>query len=262
MTQQTKAMSGSISWVDLSTPNLEQAKKFYGDLFGWSYTGGDDPDLGFYSTAEIAGRRVAGIGPTQPGSSAPPTWGVYFASEDLDETTQKITQNGGTSVMPIMEIKEQGRMGLFQDPTGAFFGVWEGKKHQGAELIEEPGSMTWNEVYTRDVQRARDFYARVFSLEPEKLQDTNLEYWTLHKGPKAICGVMEMTSAVPKGEQPRWHTYFEAVDVDAAAKKIAELGGKVISPAFDTPWGRMLTAVDPFGASFSVVTSAKPAAAR
>ncbi|MBX7114732.1 MAG: VOC family protein [Myxococcaceae bacterium] len=257
MTRQNRAIAGTVSWVDLSTPNLEEAKKFYSGLFGWTYARGD-AELSDYTTAQLDGRRVAGMASPMPNSPMPLNWTLYFATDDADVTAQKVLEYQGTSAMPLMDIREQGRMGYFQDPTGAFFGIWQGKQHQGAETIEEPGSMVWHEVYTRDVQRARDFYARVFGLETKKLDDSSLEYWTLHKGPKTVCGVMEMTSSVPPGEPPRWNTYFEVGDADAAGQKVTSLGGKVISPPFDTPWGRMLTVADPHGATFCLVKSAPP----
>jgi uncharacterized protein len=108
-------------------------------------------------------------------------------------------------------------------------------------------------VYTRDVTRAREFYAQVFGLEQKRLDSPSMEYWTLHKGPKTVGGVMQMTEAMPKDLPPHWITYFAVSDADAAAKKVTVLGGRVMAPPFDTPYGRIAAVFDPFGASFSVI---------
>ena len=144
-------------------------------------------------------------------------------------------------------------MAYFADPTGAHFGVWQGRKHQGAQLIEEPGSMTWHEVYTRDLAKARQFYTRVFGLEVKRLDAPGIDYWTLQKGTRTVFGSMQMTEQFPPEVPSHWNTYFAVTDTDAAAKKAVALGGKELAPPFDTPYGRMAVIADPSGAAFCVI---------
>jgi predicted enzyme related to lactoylglutathione lyase len=144
-------------------------------------------------------------------------------------------------------------MAVFADPTGAVFGVWQAKQHRGAEVIDEPGAMTWHEVYSHDATKAREFYGRVFGFEPKRLDSTEIEYWTLHKGDKTVGGVMQMTASMPKDLPSHWNTYFAVPDADAAAKKVTALGGRVMAPPVDTPYGRMATVFDPLGAAFCIV---------
>jgi predicted enzyme related to lactoylglutathione lyase len=118
-------------------------------------------------------------------------------------------------------------------------------------VIDEAGAMTWREVNTPDAAKARDFYGKVFGLEARKLEG-QMEYWTLHKGDTTVGGVLQMTKEWA-GVPPHWMNYFAVPDADAAAKKIAELGGKVSVPPFDTPYGRIAVVNDPTGAVFSVV---------
>jgi predicted enzyme related to lactoylglutathione lyase len=253
MAERNQAAVGTVSWVDLQTPDLDRAKKFYGELLGWSFATSEDPAASFYATAVVRGRRVAGIAKMQAGTPVPPAWTVYLATEDADDIARRTKEAGGNVVMPPSDVMEQGRMALFADPTGAVFGVWQPKAHPGAEIIDEPGAMTWHEVYTRDVTKARDFYARVFGLEPKRLDSPSMEYWTLHKGPTTVGGVMQMTSQMPKELAPHWSTYFAVADADASVKKVTALGGKVMAPPFDTPYGRMAAVIDPFGAAFSII---------
>ncbi|MET0595819.1 MAG: VOC family protein [Polyangiaceae bacterium] len=253
MADRKHAAPGTVSWVDLQTPDLERAKKFYGELLGWSFTGGDDPNSGFYTTATIRGRRVAALAKMQQGVPIPPAWTVYLAVESADDIAKRTKDAGGNVILPPMDVMEQGRMALFTDPAGAAFGVWQPKAHPGAEIVDEPGAMTWHEVLTRDVTKAREFYARVFGLEPKRLDSPSMEYWTLHKGPKTVGGLMQMTSQMPKDLPPHWSTYFAVADADSSAKKVTALGGKVLAAPFDTPYGKMAAVVDPFGAAFSII---------
>jgi uncharacterized protein len=203
--------------------------------------------------AQIGGRNVAGLAKMGEQSPFPTVWSVYLATDSADESARKVSEAGGTVMMAPMDVMEEGRMAFFVDPTGAHFGVWQGKRHQGAQLIDEPGAMTWHEVYTRDLDKARAFYTRVLGAEVKRLDAPGIEYWTLHKGSKTIGGLMQMGEQFPKEVPSHWNTYFAVSDVEAAAKQVSALGGKVLAPPFDTPYGRMTAVTDPFGAAFCLI---------
>jgi predicted enzyme related to lactoylglutathione lyase len=148
-------------------------------------------------------------------------------------------------------------MASFADPTGARFAVWQAKKHQGAQVVDEPGAMCWHEVYSRDAPAARAFYTKVFGLEARRLDTPDAEYWTLHKGAKTVCGAMQMTDGFPKEEPSHWNTYFAVPDADKAAVDVSLLGGNVFAPPFDTPFGRMTAVLDPFGAAFCLIARSR-----
>jgi hypothetical protein len=253
MADQDKAALGTVAWVDLQTPDLDKARRFYGELLGWSFAGGDDANTGFYTTAQIRGRKVAGLGKPPAGSQSPTAWTVYFATDNADDLARRAKDTGGTVLMPPMDVMEHGRMAIFSDPTGGVFGAWQAKQHRGAEVIDEPGAMTWHEIYSHDVTKAREFYARLFALEQKRLDSPDIEYWTLHKGEKTVGGVMQMTAAMPKDLPSHWNTYFAVSDADAAAKQVTALGGSVMQPPFDTPYGRMAAVFDPLGAPFCII---------
>lgn len=247
------AVPNTIVWADLSTPDIAKARAFYGELLGWSYTGGDDEQMGYYTTANRDGRRVAAMGKQQD-ASQPPAWTVYFGVEHADQTQKKVEAAGGKTLAPPMDIMDLGRMAIFQDPTGASFGVWQPGTHKGLQLHGEPGAMAWHEVYTRDGKKALDFYTKVFGLKAEKME--GLDYYTLHAGDQLVGGLMHMGPQFPKEERSQWNTYFAVSDTDASSKKLEQLGGKVRQPPFDTPYGRMSAVTDPFGATFCII---KPA---
>jgi predicted enzyme related to lactoylglutathione lyase len=258
MAKLDQADPSTVAWVDLQTPDLDKARTFYGELLGWSFAGGDDPKTGFYTMAVIGGRSIAGMSKLGPQSSFPPAWSVYFATENADEIARKVSEAGGKIVVAPMDIMDQGRMGFFADPTGAHFGVWQGRQHQGAQIVDEPGAMTWHEVYTRDLPKARAFYTRVFGLEAKRLDAPGIDYWTLQQGPKTVCGSMQMTEQFPPEVPSHWNTYFAVTDVDASTQKAVALGGKQVAPPFDTPYGRMSVVADPFGAEFCIIQPLAP----
>ena len=243
---------GTVIWVDLQTSDLAAARRFYGELLGWSF---ESIAGGGYHYARLGGRKVAGMVALAPGSTMSPMWSVYFASDDADATARAAAEAGARTLVGPMEVADQGRMAYFADPTGALFGVWQGRAHRGAEVAGEPGAMVWHEVYTRDVTAARDFYSAVFALEPRPLDARGIDYWTLHRGGGAVvCGAMQMGAQFPPEVPSAWNTYFAVGDVDAAVSGAVGLGGAVVSPAFDTPYGRLAFLADPSGAAFCVIT--------
>lgn len=259
MTTLEQHVAGTPTWVDLMSPEPAKAQAFYAGLFGWQYEVGG-PETGGYAMAKLGGKNVAGIGPLPPGAPYPSAWSVYFATEDADRTIATVEELGGRVMTGPMDVVDAGRLAFMTDPTGAPFGVWQAKNHRGAEIIDEPGTMTWHEVNTPDAPKAVEFYGKLFGLEPKKLDaPAGFDYWTLHKGPRTAAGVLQMTKEWA-GVPPHWMNYFAVADTtDAAAAKVTELGGKVSVPPFDSPYGRISVVNDPFGAVFSLIKLAGPA---
>lgn len=253
----TKPIEGTVAWVDLQTPDLDRARGFYGELLGWKFEGGDDPNLGHYTTALFEGKKVAGLAKLGGDSPFPPMWSVYLAADDVDALARRVRDNGGEIVAEPMDIPDQGRMAYFKDPTGAYFGAWQSGKHQGAELRDQPGAMAWSETYTRDAKLALPFYEKVAGVTGDKMPVTDFEYWSLMKGKAGAFGLMQMPSHFPEKVPSHWNTYFGVPDADAAVEKVKALGGSVVSPAFDSPYGRIAFLTDPFGANFNVMQPMK-----
>lgn len=252
-TRDTAWPDGTPCWVDLQTPDREAAWEFYSALFGWEIVDTGET-YGHYGMAMLQGRTAACVGPTMPGSDAPPMWTTYLATSDADKTTDAVRDNGGTVVLAPMVIGDSGRMAVAQDPTGTFFGVWEAKEHIGAAIVNQPGALVWNECMTRDPQRARDFYAAVFGYTYKAVEGAG-DYTTIDgAGPgDTIGGLGELSPELPAELPPYWMTYFMVEDADATAALARERGGQVRMGPFDTPFGRMAIITDPQGAAFSIM---------
>src|SRR5215471_6697023 len=94
VTRVTAWPSGTPCWVDLGVDDTARARAFYSRLFGWDIQDGP-PEAGGYVMCLKDGHPVAGIGPQAGPPGTPPTWTVYIASGDADETAGKITEAGG-----------------------------------------------------------------------------------------------------------------------------------------------------------------------
>jgi predicted enzyme related to lactoylglutathione lyase len=249
MTEVTSnAAPGTPNWIDLGIPDLRRAKEFYGALFGWEFEEGTE-ETGWYTMCLLRGRSVAAIMPHPDPKASEFWWNAYFATDDCDGTVKRITDAAGTVVMGPMDVMDAGRMAMVIDPAGAQFGLWQGRAHIGAGIINEPGSIAWTELETPDAKAAREFYATAFERPVEPMAEPGFDYSTINVGDRPVAGIW----GAPEHGKSRWVTYFAVDDTDAAVRIATEAGGTVDKPAQDSPYGRFAVLKDPFGAVFSVI---------
>jgi predicted enzyme related to lactoylglutathione lyase len=246
--------TGTPAWADITVPDLATARDFYGPLFGWEFQVGG-PEVGHYTQAFAAGHRVVGLGePLGDGPAPPPAWCVYLATDDLAKTAAAIAEAGGRELVPPMAVTDLGTLGIFVDTAGAVFGVWQAGSHTGWDVVEEPGSVVWSEVMVHDQPGALAFYQRVFGYEVEDLSAPGFTYASLSLGgAPAVAGVGGYGPQAGADAPAAWTLYFAVADVDAAAARVRELGGEVVSAPTDTPFGRMAIASGPFGEVFALM---------
>lgn len=251
MAEFTGYAPGTPSWIDLSTTDMDAAKRFYGSLFGWEMTA-PDPQMGGYANFLHHGKQVGGVSPVMSPDQHP-AWGTYIATADATATAQAVRENGGHVIMEPMDVMGLGRMALFADPTGAFFGVWQAGTHKGAQLANEPGAFCWNELLTRDMAAATAFYPKVFGWGVQVLGAGAESYTLWQVNGREIAGGMAMPAAVPSEVPALWRVYFGVTDCDATVAKAQAEGGALLIPAMDSPQGRFAILADPFGATFAVI---------
>lgn len=245
--------AGTPCWVDLVTDDIGAASAFYDELFGWQ-TGEGSSEFGGYAMATLKGRPVAGFAPPPPGQSVPAAWNTYLATDDADVTAARIVENGGQLLFPVMDVADVGRMGIGTDPAGGTVAFWQSGTHTGFGLANEPGSDVWNECMTTDYEGTKKFYSAVFDVTFAEMGDGSREYSTMHvSGADEGGGEVGGLGAADPDGFTGWRTYFAVADADAAAATVQRLGGSLVSPLSDTPFGRMAHLTDPQGAQFSVI---------
>lgn len=246
MPEMTAYEHGVPSWVDIGTPDPVKALAFYGELFGWD---GQDmgEEAGHYTIVSVDGKQVAAISPAQdPG---PPRWTTYVNVDDADAVTAKAEAAGGTVVVAPMDVMTAGRMAIFADTTGAVIAVWQPGEHIGAQLVNEPGALIWNELSTSDLEKSKAFYSAVFGWG----WGGTPEYAEAQVGGRTVAGVMPRPPAMPAEVPDSWLVYFGTPDVDATAERAKASGAMVVAGPADIPGtGRFAALIDPQGAAFAL----------
>jgi predicted enzyme related to lactoylglutathione lyase len=245
---------GVPSWVDMGSTDLAKSRTFYGGLFGWSCPEGP-PEAGGYSVCDLGGKTVAGLGP-QMNPDFPPAWMTYVNVDDADVTASRATANGGTVLMPPMDVMDAGRMAILGDPLGAVLGLWQPKQHTGAQLANEPGTYCWSELITTDLDVSKTFYKAVLGWDAEDQGGApggahDYTEWKL--GGRSVGGMMAKTPEMPADMPPNWGVYFAVADTDASVAKAQELGGSLFMGPMDIEPGRFAVLADDVGAVFNVL---------
>ena len=271
MTEQDRYIPGVPCWIDTTQPDPDAAAAFYGELFGWELEDSMPPGApGKYYIARIGGRDVAAVS-SQPEQAAT-AWNTYVWVTDAGETTARVRDAGGTVLAEPFDVGDAGRMAVFADPDGAVFSAWQAGRHRGATVVNEHASLNFNDLHTRDLDRAAAFYGAVFGWDVldigggyawalpgygdflEQLRPGMREGMASMGAPErfedVVASVRQITDDRP-GVPPHWGVTFAVDDADAIAAKAAQLGGQVVVPPFDAPWVRMTIVKDPQGATFT-----------
>ncbi|MEO7610820.1 MAG: VOC family protein, partial [Gemmatimonadales bacterium] len=116
--------SGEFCWINMITPQPDEARAFYQRIFGWTYT--EAPGMGGHIVS-VGGHNIGGLwdlgGPQMP-PGTPPCIGVMVMTDSADEIASKATSLGGKA-KPAFDIAENGRMAECFDPNGAQFDLWQ-----------------------------------------------------------------------------------------------------------------------------------------
>lgn len=253
MNKVTGYPDGVFCWVDLATTDAEGAKSFYTQLFGWEAT--DQPAGGgmTYTTFRRNGLTVAGMGelmPEQQEQGVPPSWSSYVKHDDAGAIAARITEAGGTLLVPPSDVPGEGRFLMAQDPTGAVFGVWQPRQHIGAQLVNAPNSLVWNELQTREVDAAIVFYNQVFGWTGRRSEPGYVGLAVDDRRQAGILPLDESRANIPSN----WAVYFLVDDVAGTVQRARDLGAEIHVPetALDDQ-SSFAVIRDPQGAFFNVV---------
>jgi predicted enzyme related to lactoylglutathione lyase len=261
MSERSEYGRGEFCWVELVSPDADAAAQFYGDLLGWERERYEpDPEGYWYFRRE--GKLVAGL-ETFRTEGQVPAWLGYVRVDDVTAAAGKVGDAGGTVLAGPLDVPGgAGSLAVCQDTEGAVFAVWQPGELQGAQLVNELGCWTWNNLMTRDVDAAQDFYSKVFGWTAAQPEGAPEYIWNWQvdnqRWPEGLAGLMRMGADMPPVVPPHWQVYFVVDNADAAVARNMTAGGSLIFGPVDIPIARMVTVVDPQGAYVSLLESRYP----
>jgi predicted enzyme related to lactoylglutathione lyase len=250
MGRRTTYTPGTPCWVDLTTTDTEDAKRFYGAVFGWTVR--EAPAIN-YTFLERDGATVAGLQALideQREQGMPPSWSMYVHTDDADATVARAAQLGATVMSEPFAIPGAGRMGVIADPQGGVILLWEPAEFAGGALVNEVGAWAWNDLQTTDPEGVAPFYEALFGWATAEVPGSDGVYRSIAHEGRNIGGIMRAQRAIT---QPYWTVYFGVADADEALERVASAGGQTLVQPMAVPSGRFAVAMDPQGAVFCIV---------
>jgi predicted enzyme related to lactoylglutathione lyase len=263
---------GVPCWIDTSQPDPAATLPFYQGLFGWVFEDVmPEGSPGSYFMGRLRGGDVAAVGSVPEGAPSEAIWNTYVAVDSADKAAAQAREAGGQAMEPF-DVMDAGRMAVVTDPEGATFCVWEAKDHAGARIVNEHGALNFNDLATRDPERAAAFYGAVFGWQilslpsgimwalpgyGDHLEESSPGIRVQMEQMGAPDGFIDVVAAVSpiadddSATPAHWSVTLGVDDVDATAAKAKELGGQVVSEPTDAPWTRTAVIDDPQGARFN-----------
>jgi uncharacterized protein len=247
-------MHGQFVWYELTTPDVDAARKFYPLITGWG-TQQFDKDYTMWTTGGVPFAGIFRLGPEQRQQGIPPNWMPYIEVSSVDETARKVSSLGGTVVVPPADIPGTGRFAVVRDPQGATFGLYKSSTASRAwDGTPTLGRFSWHELMTTDYKKAFDFYRQLFGWE--KVDEIDIgggnPYLEYGMSGKMYGGIFTRPPEM-SGMSPFWMIYVNVKDAKKAVDTATKAGAFVKQPPMEVPGGSMIAILgDPQGAAFAV----------
>lgn len=246
--------TGQFVWHDLLTTDVEGAKKFYGELFGWKYQSWDGAGMPYtmFGASEIPAGGVSNLPQEARDMGAPPHWLMSVHVPNADEAATKTQAAGGMVLAGPMDIPTVGRMSILRDPQGGVISAFtfaDPERYMG--MPQGPGEFCWYEMMASDPATAYEFYRGIFDWGREEMDMGPMgTYHVLRVGETQTGGICR----IPEGKEipPHWLAYIDVEDIDATLAKAESLGATVYQPKLDIGFGEIAILADPQGAAFAV----------
>jgi uncharacterized protein len=243
-------------WHDLSTTDVEGAKRFYGEIFNWKFDG--EPS---YQHIKAGDEMIGGMRKLGADEKQPPAWLGYIGVDDVAKCVESIKSAGGNVYVPTQVMENVGTFAVTADPTGGVFAPW--KSARAGEDVEKKGmpspfTFVWDELMSTDTDKAGTFYSKVFGWAPRSMDMGGGMIYTLLDRPGETNAKGDQQSAGGMMKSPMgmsfWLAYVGVDDCDKRCAQAERLGGKIMVPAQDIPnVGRFACWSDPQGAAIAVL---------
>jgi predicted enzyme related to lactoylglutathione lyase len=255
MPEDTMHKPGSFCWIELATTNQDAAKKFYSNLFGWTFIDNPMGPGEVYTMFQLNGLDTGAafkIGNDMPG--LPPNWALYVAVEDADTTASQAASLGGTLLKEPFDVFTVGRMAVIQDPTGATFCIWQANEHKGIGIAAEENAFCWADLITKDAGKAKPFYEQLFGWKLIGAKNDPSGYLHIQNGDDHSDMIGGIPPQGPQhGAPSHWLLYFQTSDCDGTTQKAEQHGARIYAPPMSIPGaGRFSVLADPQGAVFAL----------
>lgn len=244
---------GKVVWNDLITQDLDVARRFYGELFGWTFEQSTAPGGQPYLLARSGRIFVAGMVAVNSPSKdlVLSRWLPYVSVNDVDASVARATAAGATVLVSARDVN-LGRVAVIEDKEKAVLGLARSRigDPDDTTTAPGPGRVVWTELLANDPAAASQFYQSVIGVTARTIERHGGPYTLLSERGTDRTGILMNPQ---DNAAPVWLTYIGVEDPVSAAARVEALGGKVIlPPSPQLRDGTMAVVTDPTGALFAL----------
>jgi predicted enzyme related to lactoylglutathione lyase len=245
---------GKVVFVELVTPDIVAAERFYGQMFGWKFL---DEQHGkhVFSHAFVNNRPIAALvqKPLPVNEDRQSAWLSFMSVADVDAAEKEAVAHGGKVLHEAHTLPDRGREAVLADPQGAAFAVLASSSGDPEDAIAEPGEWIWSSLATSDPENGAAFYQSLFDYEVfEQPAGEHSQHLLLATGDFARASVNSLP--VKGSTHPHWLNFVRVKDTVSAAQKAVNLGGRIlVEPRIDRHGGKIAVIADPAGAPFGLM---------
>jgi hypothetical protein len=245
-------LPGKFVWADLVTDDVQAARKFYAQLFGWTFW-----DMGNYAIAANQERPLCGMFQRPRPKDKPqakPRWFGYISVASVKRAERAVTKAGGKTLAEPKKFPKRGEQAIFVDGEGAMFGVVKSSSGDPEDFRPEPGDWIWIQLMSRDARKAAEFYRNIAGYEIiENTSSNRVSDYVLASEGYARATVR----SIPKENgqvEPTWLPFVRVKNVGDSVTQVTQLGGKVLAePKPDFLEGKVAVVADPTGAAVGLL---------
>jgi predicted enzyme related to lactoylglutathione lyase len=244
-------LPGKFVWADLVTDDVPAARKFYAQLFGWTFR-----DVGNYSIAANDECPLCGMvqAPPRAGTNGNPRWVGYISVPSVARARKAALKAGGKELVAARKFPKRGEQAIFADPEGAVFGVMTSSSGDPEDFLADPGDWIWIQLLCRNARKAAEFYRAVAGYEVMENSDSQRENdFVLVSGKFARATVVEIPQNHPQ-VRSAWLPFVRVKTITASVTQAQQLGGKVVlAPKAELFAGKIAVIADPTGAAIGLL---------
>ena len=235
---------GKFVWHDLLTDDMEAARKFYGDVFGWRFETKRDYTQIFNQEELIGGMMQVAPSDDQ---KAKAVWLPSISVANIDKSIKYLTSQKGQVLKGPLVMKKRGKGVLVSDPHGAHVVLLRAKGGDPKDKKAQIGDWLWNELWTNKPQESYDFYRHLGGYDGYEMRD---EYYILKRKNKWRAGIREIEKEEFKA---RWIPTIRVSDLEGTMAKVKSSGGEVlVAPDEELVNGNVALIADNKGAALII----------
>ena len=244
-------LQGKFVWADLVTDDVPAARKFYSDLFGWTFQ-----SVGDYIIVANQDHPICGMLQGQRPKAQPtqPHWLGYISTKNADGAQRAVIKLGGRVIEAPQKLPKRGEQAVFADPEGAMFGVIKSSSGDPQDFKPDPGDWVWMQLLSRDAAKASEFYRQIAGYEIVHNTESNrLSDFVLVSKGYARATVRTIPSDRTQAK-PDWLPYVRVNSVADSTARARQLGGEVlVEPKPEFLQGKVAVVRDPTGAAIGLL---------